>query len=119
MITADHGAMPDPAISGGFQISTGAVGASIQEEFDLDDDEVRVVDIVQPSAVFLNRDELAEHGFSVDDVARYLMTLTRAQAGGDGVTPPAGTENDVAFPVVFPSELMPDMPCLADERARA
>jgi hypothetical protein len=46
------------------------------------------------------------------------MTLTRAQVGGSGVTPPAGTENDLAFPVVFPSELMLEMPCLADERAR-
>lgn len=118
VMTADHSAMPDPAVSGGFQISTGAVGSLLQEEFDLDDDDVRVVDIVQPSAVFLNRDELAEHGFSVDDVARYVMTLTRAQAGGSGVTPPAGTENDLAFPVVFPSELMLEMPCLADERAR-
>jgi hypothetical protein len=119
VITADHGAMPDPAISGGFQISTGTVGQLLQERFDLDDDDVRVVDIVQPSAVFLNEDELAEHGSTVDDVARYLMTLTKAEVGGSGVTPPAGTEDDVAFPVVFPSRLMLEMPCLAEERARA
>ena len=113
VITADHASMPDPAVSGGFQISTGRRRhASIQDEFDLDDDETRVVDLVQPSAVFLNEEELAEHDATVEDVARYVMTLTKAQVGGEGATPPVGAEDEIAFPVVLPSSMLPDLPCL-------
>ena len=114
VLTADHGAMPDPAVSGGFQISTGAVGTRIQEEFDLDDDETRVVDLVQPSQVFLNEEELAEHDATVDDVARYVMSLSKQQVAGEGVHPPAGTADDVAFRLVLPSTMLPDLPCLRE-----
>jgi hypothetical protein len=114
VLTADHGAMPDPAVSGGFQISTGAIGTRLQERFDLDDDETRIVDLVQPSQVFLNRDELAEHGATVEDVARYAMTLTKHQVSGDGVTPPAGTGDDPAFRLVLPSTMLPALPCLRE-----
>jgi hypothetical protein len=115
VLTADHGAMPDPAVSGGFQISTGAVGSRIQDRFDLDDDETRVVDLVQPSQVFLNEDELAEHGATVDEVARYVMSLTKRQVGGEGVHPPVGTEDEIAFRLVLPSTMLPDLPCLRED----
>ena len=115
VLTADHGAMPDPAVSGGFQISTGAVGSRIQDRFDLDDDETRVVDLVQPSQVFLNEDELAEHGATVDEVARYVMSLTKRQVGGEGVHPPVGTEDEIAFRLVLPSTILPDLPCLRED----
>jgi hypothetical protein len=114
VLTADHGAMPDPAASGGFQISTGAVGTRIQEEFDLDDDETRVVDLVQPSQVFLNEEELAEHDATIDDVARYVMSLTKQQVAGEGVHPPAGTADDAAFRLVLPSTMLPELPCLPE-----
>jgi hypothetical protein len=114
VLTADHGAMPDPAASGGYQISTGAVGSRIQDRFDDDDDETRVVDLVQPSQAFLNEAEMAEHGVSVDDVARYVMSLTKQQVGGEGITPPPGTEHDPAFRLVLPSSMLPSLPCLRE-----
>lgn len=117
VLTADHASMPDPAVSGGFQISTGVVGTRIQERFDLDDDDARVVDLVQPSQVFLNEEELAEHGATVEDVARYVMTLTKSQVAGEGVTPPAGTAEATAFPLVLPSAMLPDLPCMSGDGA--
>ena len=68
-LTADHGAMPRPEDSGGFPISTAPIEAGINERFDTDDDDVPVVDLVQPTQVFLNVDELQENGASVEDVA--------------------------------------------------
>jgi hypothetical protein len=114
VLTADHGAMPDPAVSGGFQISTGAIGTRIQEKFDLDDDETRVVDLVQPSQVFLNETELAEQGASVDDVARYLMSVSKHDVAGEGVAPPPGTGGELAFELVLPSTMLPNLPCLRE-----
>lgn len=112
VMTADHAAMPDPAVTGGYQVSTGPIGVAIQETFDGDDDDVPVVTKVQPTQAFLNVDELAEHGYTTADVARFVQQMTKADTAGGGVTPPAGTEGQPAFEAVFPSDLLLDLPCL-------
>lgn len=117
VVTSDHGAMPDPAVSGGLQISTGKIQAGIESTFDLNGPDVPVVDLVQPSQVFLNQDELAANGFTTADVARYVMTLTQAQAADSGVVPAPGRENEPVFQAVFPSEMMHDLPCLPEANA--
>jgi hypothetical protein len=113
-LTADHGAMPDPDVSGGFQISTAPIEAGINERFDTDGDDTPVVDLVQPSQVFLNVDELEQNGFTVGDVARYIMTLTQATTAGPGQTVDPATANDTVFQAAFPSALMQDLPCLPE-----
>jgi hypothetical protein len=114
VLTADHAAMPDPAVSGGYQISTPPIEAGIQESFDLDDDDVPVVSLVQPAQAFLNVAELEDNGFTVDDVATYVQGLTQADTQGGGVTPIPGHESDPVFQAVFPSDLMLDLPCLPE-----
>jgi hypothetical protein len=111
VLTADHASMPDPAISGAFQISTGEAGRALDQRFDLDGDDRPVVELVQPAAVFVDEEELADNGATLDDLARYTMTLTKAEVAGKGVTPAPGTEDDVAFPWAFPSELLEDLRC--------
>jgi Type I phosphodiesterase / nucleotide pyrophosphatase len=115
-LTADHGAMPDPAVSGGFQISTAPIEAGINAKFDTNGGDTPVVDLVQPSQVFLNVDELTKNGFTVGDVARYIMTLTQAQSAGPGATVDPATANDRVFQAAFPSALMQDLPCLPEAR---
>jgi hypothetical protein len=117
VITADHAAMPDPSVSGGYQISTGPIQAGIEANFDKDDDGVSVVDLVQPSQVFLNEAELSDNGFTVADVARYLQGLTQADTAGGGVSPQPGHENDPVFQAVFPSDLMLQLPCLPEAKS--
>jgi hypothetical protein len=113
-ITADHAAMPDPAVSGGYQISTGAIETAVQSRFDTDGDDVPVMDLVQPAQAFLNEDELADNGFTAADVARFVQTMTQAQTAGGGVVPQPGKENERVFDAVFPSDLMLDLPCLPE-----
>ena len=115
-ITADHAAMPDPAVSGGYQISTGAIQTAVQSRFDTDGDDVPVMDLVQPAQAFLNEEELADNGFTVGDVARFVQTMTQAQTAGGGITPQPGSENERVFGSVFPSDLMLDLPCLPEAR---
>lgn len=119
VLTADHASMPDPATTGAFQISTWTAADRIQDRFDLDVDDVPVVDLVHPTAVFLNEDELAEHGGTLADVARFAMTLRKDEVVGKDIHPAPGTEGDRAFLVAFPSRLLERLPCLAEERARA
>jgi len=115
-ITADHAAMPDPAVSGGYQISTGAIQAAVQSRFDTDGDDVPVMDLVQPAQAFLNEDELADNGSTVADVARFVQTMTQGQTAGGGITPQPGEEDSRVFGSVFPSDLMTDLPCLPEAR---
>ena len=114
VMTADHAAMPNPDVSGGYQISTGPIEAGIEAEFDTNGDDIPVVDLVQPAQVFLNTDELAANGHTVADVARWVMALTQQDTAGGGVTPAPGHENDPVFQAVFPSDLMLDLPCLPE-----
>ena len=79
--------MPDPAVTGGFQISTPPDRRRASTStFDTDGDDTPVVELVQPSQVFLNVDELEQNGFTVGDVARYVMTLTQAQTAAPDQT---------------------------------
>ncbi len=114
VVTADHASMPNPDVSGGYQISTGPIEVAIQARFDTDDDDVKVVSLVQPAQVFLNVAELEDNGFTVADVARYVASLTKADTAGGGVTPAPGTEQDPAFQAVFPSDMLFDLPCLPE-----
>jgi Type I phosphodiesterase / nucleotide pyrophosphatase len=115
-LTADHAAMPDPAVSGGYQISTGAIQTAVQSRFDTDGDDVPVMDLVQPAQAFLNEEELAYNGFTVADVARFVGAMTQAETAGGGITPQPGKENERVFRSVFPSDLMLDLPCLPEAK---
>ena len=66
---------------------------------------------MHPTAVFVDEEELAEHGASLEDLSRYAMTLTKAQVAGKDVAPAPGTENDIAFPWAFPSDVLEDLAC--------
>jgi hypothetical protein len=114
VLTADHAAMPNPDVSGGFEISTGAVSQQIETKFDTNGDSVPVVDNVQPGSIFLNEDEVAANNTTIADIARFTQTLTQAETSGGGVTPNPGQENDPVFQAVFPSSLLPDLPCLPE-----
>jgi hypothetical protein len=114
VITADHAAMPNPTVSGGFEISTGAVQQAIETQFDTNGDATPIVDNVQPGSIFLNEDEVAANSTTIDDIARFTQTLTQALTAGGGITPNPGQENDPVFAAVFPSSIMENLPCLPE-----
>jgi hypothetical protein len=116
LMTADHGAIPDPDITGAFQISTGSVAAGINAQFDTDGDDTHVVQLVQPTGVFVNDKELRENGYTLADVAQWIMGITKAQAN-PAIQVPAGESDDRVFTAAFPSEMMADLPCLPEARA--
>jgi predicted AlkP superfamily pyrophosphatase or phosphodiesterase len=116
VITADHAAMPNPIDSGGFEISTSAVQQAIEAKFDTNGDAVRIVDNVQPGSIFLNEDEVTANNTTIDDIARYVQTLTQTETSGGGITPNPGQENDPVFSAVFPSSILPNLPCLPEAK---
>jgi hypothetical protein len=117
VLTADHGAAIAPAVSGGFQISAGSLAARINARFDHDGDTTPVVQLVQPTQIFMNTSELAQNGATLDDVARYITTLTEQDTAGVGVKVDPAHANDPVFTAAWPSSLMTQMPCLREAHA--
>ena len=115
VLTADHASMPDPATSGGYQISTGPMQDMIDERFGRPGGPA-IVELMQPTQAFLNLRELEANGHTVDDVARYMLTFTQAQTAGGGVVPNPGDEGDIVMQAAFPSASMQDLPCLPEAR---
>ena len=117
VLTADHGAAIAPSVSGGFQISSGSLAAQINAKFDQDGDAEHVVQLVQPTQIFIDTKELAQNGGTLDDVARFVTTLTEQQTAGVGVKLDPAHADDRVFTAAFPSELMTQLPCLPEARS--
>jgi hypothetical protein len=114
VVTADHGSRPDAELAGSFRISAEKLHAAIQREFDRDDDGVPVVDQVRQTDVFLNTEELAEHGGTLEDVARFVMGLTQEDLFIPDISTVTDPEERV-FRAAFPSSIIPSLPCLPDD----
>ena len=116
VLTADHGGVPDPQVSGAFQISATPISASINAAFDTDGDDRDLVELIQPTQIFIDLVELRDNGATLEDVARHLMTLTKADTAQPGVVVPADEADDPVFQAAFPSDLMAELPCLPEAR---
>jgi hypothetical protein len=117
VLTADHGSIPDPKVTGAFQISTAPILQGIQTAFDHDGDDVRIAELVQPTQVFVNVDELRQNGGSLADVARWIMDLTKGDVAPATTTVPPDEASDGVFQAAYPSSIMPNLPCLPEARA--
>jgi len=117
VLTADHGSIPDPKVSGAFQISASPIVSGINATFDTDGDDVRLVELVQPTQIFIDEAELRQNGHTLDEVAEWIMGLTKAETHLPDVVVPAAEADDPVFQAAFPSALMADLPCLPEASA--
>ncbi len=115
VLTADHGSIPDPEVSGAFAIPAAAIGGGINTAFDTDGDDVRIVQLVQPTQVFIDEAELRENGHTLEEVARWVMGLTKGDVSSAPLAPDEA--DDPIFQAAFPSSLMSELPCLPEARA--
>jgi hypothetical protein len=117
VLTADHGSMVSPAVSEGVQLSATPIAAGINAAFDHDGDEERVVQLVQPTQIFIDVPELRQNGGTLADVAGWTLRLTLGEIAAPGVEVPADREREPAFQAAFPSAMMRDLPCLPEARS--
>lgn len=111
IMTADHGATPYPKVSNAFVISPGKIAQVIKDQFGDD-----TVQFVQPTQIFLNKEALTSSGHSVEDVAKFVMTIKRSQVNQFG-PPTAANENppdSPPFEAAIPADLLPNLPCVKD-----
>jgi hypothetical protein len=114
-LTSDHGSMPDVSVTGGFVIDVGELGADLQEAFDTDGDDVPAIASVRVTQVWIDQEELAQNGATLDDVARFLMDYRQ----GDNAADPSGLSprerETPIFEAAFPgAALSEDLPCLPE-----
>ncbi|HEY2803112.1 MAG TPA: alkaline phosphatase family protein, partial [Actinomycetota bacterium] len=111
-LTADHGHQYDPAVSGAFLIGIDQLQADIEKRFDTDGDGVPVVQKMRTTQLWVNQAELAQNGYTLDQVAQYISQLTEADTVKPTETIQPGHAGDRVFEAAFPTTLMPHLPCL-------
>jgi hypothetical protein len=116
VLTADHGAMISPKVSGGFQISSTPIVAGINQAFDHDGDSTHIVELVQPTQIFVDTDELRQNGYTLAQVSDWIMGLTESDVAGAGVYVDPEHANDTVFQAAYPSSIMRNLPCLPEAR---
>ena len=109
-LTADHGTMPDQSASGGFGMSIGDLEADVNAEFDTDDDGRSPVRSTRVTQLWMDVEELADNGFTLEDVSDFLMAYTKGDNKPD--TPPESRDERL-FEAAFPSVVLEGaLPCL-------
>jgi hypothetical protein len=111
-LTADHGHTPNPDVSGASVISPGRVADAIEARFDRDGDGVPVVESVQPTQIYVDRQELQQQGASLAAVSTFLLTLTKRDVGSDAWPVPAARMDEPAFVAAYPSTLLGELACV-------
>jgi hypothetical protein len=116
VLTADHGSIPDPRVSGALRISAPKFQDLIAQRFDTDGDDTDIIELLQPTALFIDMDELEQNGVTLEDLAHYILSLTKGQVAIPAAPPPPGTEDEPAFEAAFPSSYLTQLPCLPEAR---
>jgi type I phosphodiesterase/nucleotide pyrophosphatase len=116
VLTADHGSIPDPKVTGAFQIAATPIQAGINARFDTDGDETHIVQLIQPTQIFVNQAELRQNGHTLEEVSEWILGLTKGQTAQPGVSVPADQADDLVFQAAFPSKMMRHLPCLPEAR---
>ncbi len=115
-LMADHGTQRDPDTSGAFMIDIRKLESGLTLAFD-DDDDVPVVQKVRPTEVWLDRAELAENGFTLEQVSQWFLDLTQEQTYKNRNLPEPGREGETVFAAALPSSILSRLPCLPEARA--
>jgi hypothetical protein len=111
VLTADHGANPNPRVSGAFQISSVRLGQAINETFGREG--APVVEQVKQTEIFMDLERLAENGTTLRDVGELVMTLTQSDLESPGVSV-VSDPRARAFEAAFPSEIIPSLSCATE-----
>ncbi|HEX6400670.1 MAG TPA: alkaline phosphatase family protein, partial [Actinomycetota bacterium] len=113
VLTADHGAQYPAEEVGGIPIDPNKVRDLLYAEFDDDDDDVELFQVVRPTQTWVDPAELADNGFTHDDIAAFFQSLTAGQVARSDFALAPDQEDELVYETAFPSRIMDLMPCLA------
>jgi type I phosphodiesterase/nucleotide pyrophosphatase len=113
VLTADHGMMPDPDVTGAFRIGIDELAAAIDERFDADGDDTPLILKLRPTEVWLDEAEIEDNATSVPEIADFIGRLTQQDTVKANLAP-APKPRARVFDAVFPSSILSTLPCLPD-----
>ena len=79
-LTADHGMVPSPEITGGERVYWKDLEAELAKAFDRNGDKRRVFRGYSGYNIYIDKEELANNGFVLEDVKHHLMDDPRVHA---------------------------------------
>lgn len=111
-LTADHGSTPIPETTGAFVIDNFRLQSDLQATFDGDGDGRNVFQKPRVTQSWIDLEELAERGHTLEEIADYLMAYTRADNAAEDAAVLPDNPDETVFAAAFPSVVMEDLPCL-------
>jgi hypothetical protein len=117
VLTADHGTQRDPSVSGAFMIDINKLTSLLQGAFDDDGDKVPLFEKIRPTEIWVDRAELRDNGFTLNDISAFIMSLTQDQTYKNQNLPAPGHGQDTVFEAALPSTMLSALPCLPEARA--
>ena len=117
VLTADHGAQFDPEVSGAFQVTPGQLEQDLVAAFP-SATETSVFEAVRTSQVYLDEDAMRTSGYTVDEIAQWLIAYTKAQgAPGGPADVPEAERAERFFSAVIPKAMLTELRCLPEANA--
>lgn len=108
-ITADHGMVPEPSVTGGFMINRGKFRRDLAAEFG-----EGILDEWRPTMMWINQEVLEGRGRSIEEVAEFVLRYTAGRNVRDPDSLPPEERSRRLFSAAFPSRVLDDLPCLPD-----
>jgi Type I phosphodiesterase / nucleotide pyrophosphatase len=115
VLTADHGAQFDPKVSGAFQVTPGQLEGDLREAFP-SKGQGDVIQAVRTSMVYVNEDAMRDSGYTLNQIAAFVLHYTKGQATPSTSSVPADERDDRVFAAAFPNASLPRLPCLPEAR---
>jgi len=117
VLTADHGAQFDPAVSGAFQVTPTQLEQDLNAAFPSANGG-SVFLAVRTSQIYVDEDAIAEAGYTLEQISRFVLEYTKGQGNPDGPQAlPEAERDDRVFSAAFPISLLPALACLPEAQA--
>ncbi|HJS25597.1 MAG TPA: alkaline phosphatase family protein [Actinomycetota bacterium] len=117
VLTADHGAQFDPAVSGAYQVPPPELERDLNEAFPSVRD-ASVFEAVRPSQIYVNETPMRASGYSLEQIASFVLTYTKGEGHPDGPEAvPEAERDDPVFAAAFPISILSDLGCLPEARS--
>jgi Type I phosphodiesterase / nucleotide pyrophosphatase len=107
ILAGDHGSARTVDVAGGAQVRPAELRRDLQERFGGGPSQPSIVQAIRPTEIWMHLDRLAAHGFSLNDVSRFLDDYT---AGDAGVTGPDADRR--VFAAALPGRTIRHLPCI-------
>jgi hypothetical protein len=116
VLTADHGAQFDPAVSGAFQVTPTELEQDLEGAFPSATDR-SVFQAVRTSQIYIDEPTMRASGYTFEQIARFVLAYTKEQGAIDPATVSADELDDPVFSAALPIEMLPSLECLAEARS--